>query len=485
MKLTALFLKIVFVLTMSVATSYAAYLNPVKEYDGLTPSERQAKIDSIIVEVEKCFGWNDAAYSPENAFAKWQDETASLLLQGGIAPVVYPNDAEFKEKYGVGYDDFGCIANCSEKTMEAYNRVIMDCLTIKYGDVWLNDVRKDVPGLEDYGKDIFKSVSCNADGTSTVTVPAIYISVGKVVNPCDEGEKDIGRIANETSNTAMEFLFNGVNYYLPISKEFNFDNFNMDTTQPVELKIMFINHATLGCMYEIKPYPFDIMQNAAIAVACQGKGSDGGAMPGENKYDINLGHNAYVKGNSIELSAVEVLGYHDFHGCKIADAYNFIDSCYMETGGDGNIDKYWFAILSPDEYDANEGMRLLGNRLLVSLVNGEAGIYENVISNAITYEYMPCERFSIPTDEHAIFNTDYDFALEYTGGQGYKIGWDIGIKADKGKLYIVGLRFREHNPGLTYNKTISFGYEVGSFPLEEYRRAMIEMVREDKNPWHD
>lgn len=207
------------------------------------------------------------------------------------------------------------------------------------------------------------------------------------------------------------------------------------------------------------------------------------AMWGEGNHDIDLKHKAYIKGDTVQLSGVEILGYKDFNGCRIVDNYNIIDSCYMEIGDDKTIDVYHLAILSlsPEEYTKNEE----SDRLLLSIVNGQPRIYDNVlVNNGATYSYE-CERFVFPTEEMASFNSEYDFALEYWGGQGYKIGWNIGVKAKGENLYVVGLIFWEHNPSLTYNKTISFEYEVGDFPLEEYRQSMIEMVRNDKNPWHE
>ena len=80
--------------------------------------EKQAKIDSITAELEKQFGWNDAAYTPEIAYGKWEAGEASFLLQGGLAPVVYIGQENFKKKYGVDYEDFGCMAYCSEHQMK-------------------------------------------------------------------------------------------------------------------------------------------------------------------------------------------------------------------------------------------------------------------------------------------------------------------------------------------------------------------------------
>lgn len=216
----------------------------------------------------------------------------------------------------------------------------------------------------------------------------------------------------------------------------------------------------------------------------------GYTMYGKDNNDIELKHSSYISGNAVRLSGVEILGYNDFNGCKIADCYNIIDSCYMEIGDDKNIDVYHLAILSPDSI-TSDGSSLLGNRVLLAVKNGKPICYDNVISNQpAIYDnsIMPsCEIFFIPSedDNNGNFNTFCDFELVYWGGQGYKIGWSIGVKAKDQNMYVVGLSFWEHNPGLTYQKMITFEYEVGEFPLEEYRRSMIEMVRYDKNPWRE
>ncbi len=132
-------------------------------------------------------------------------------------------------------------------------------------------------------------------------------------------------------------------------------------------------------------------------------------MWGEDNHDIDLKHKAYINGDTILLSGVEIVGYKDFNGCRIVDNYNIIDSCYMEIGDEKTIDEYHLAILSlsPDEYTGNEER----DRILLSIVNGQPRIYDNVLANnGATYSYE-CERFVFPTEEMASFNCEYDFAL--------------------------------------------------------------------------
>lgn len=75
----------------------------------LTDEERQAELDSIIAETERHLRWNDDAYSVKAAKEKWLSGDAKLLLQSGIAPVVYVGQEQFAKRFGIDYDDFGCI----------------------------------------------------------------------------------------------------------------------------------------------------------------------------------------------------------------------------------------------------------------------------------------------------------------------------------------------------------------------------------------
>lgn len=218
-------------------------------------------------------------------------------------------------------------------------------------------------------------------------------------------------------------------------------------------------------------------------------------------------HHAYLIDNTLNCSAVETLGYNDYHGCKISNIYNFADSCYMEIGDEKNINIYHLAILSPD-FDNGKKWDLFSDRLLLIKKGEDTFIYDNVISNepiveanTTPYElstdgnlivpceelFVPCEKFFIPSDDEndGTFNQPCDFELAYIGGQGYKAGWNIGIRIINEDLFIVGLCVWEHNSDLTYNKRIVYEYEIGKFPLDKFERSMIDQVRNDINPWQE
>lgn len=174
----------------------------------LTDEERQAKFDSIIAETERHFAWNDDAYSVKTAKEKWLSGDAKLLLQSGIAPVVYIGQEKFTKKYSVDYDDFGCIANCSDAQMAKYNTAIMDCLTAKFGKGWRDSVRKDVPGLDKYGVSVFKNIQYEGNGTATVVLPVIYKALGRSASDPEESGF-VRDIIDCVSPTSMFFVSKG------------------------------------------------------------------------------------------------------------------------------------------------------------------------------------------------------------------------------------------------------------------------------------
>ena len=91
-------------------------------------------------------------YTVESALADLGKGTADLILVGGIAPIVYTGQERFKEKYGIGYNDFGDVPECSDEEMITYNAVLFSWLYDRYGLAWLNDVRSDVEGLQEWKK---------------------------------------------------------------------------------------------------------------------------------------------------------------------------------------------------------------------------------------------------------------------------------------------------------------------------------------------
>ncbi|MBB6502493.1 hypothetical protein [Pedobacter cryoconitis] len=72
-----------------------------------------------------------------------------ILLQGGIAPVVYTTDQYFESTYRVSYYDYGC-SGPDQECMIFYNHSIFHHLNKVYGKKWKSKIRKDAIGLSTF-----------------------------------------------------------------------------------------------------------------------------------------------------------------------------------------------------------------------------------------------------------------------------------------------------------------------------------------------
>lgn len=226
----------------------------------LTDCKKQAELDSIIAETERHFGWNDDAYSAKIAKDKWHSGEAKLLLQGGIAPVVYVGQEQFTRKYGVDYDDFGCMAYCSDKQMAEYNTVIMDYLTVNYGSEWIKYIRKDVPGVDKYGAEAFKNMKYDEYGVATITLPVIYKSLGRAVEQSDKDEIVIKEMIGDTQLTALEFLYRGNKYYIPLSCNNDIEVTPVEN-ELIEVTIRVFDPKVFRYSKKTIPYPYCIIES--------------------------------------------------------------------------------------------------------------------------------------------------------------------------------------------------------------------------------
>lgn len=226
----------------------------------LTDCKKQAELDSIIAETERHFGWNDDAYSAKIAKDKWHFGEAKLLLQGGIAPVVYAGQEQFTRKYGVDYDDFGCMAYCSDKQMAEYNTIIMDYLTVNYGSEWRKYIRKDVPGVDKYGAEAFKNMTYDEYGVATITLPVIYESLGRAVEQGDKDEIVIKEMIGCTTSTALEFLYRGNKYYIPLSCNIDIEEAPTEN-ELIEVAIRVFDPKVFRYSQKTIPYPYCIVES--------------------------------------------------------------------------------------------------------------------------------------------------------------------------------------------------------------------------------
>ncbi len=72
-----------------------------------------------------------------------------LLIQGGIAPVIFWGQEVHEKKYGFKYEDFGCVSPGSE-CMVDYNFQVFKYLDEKFGESWREEIRSDVMGLSQW-----------------------------------------------------------------------------------------------------------------------------------------------------------------------------------------------------------------------------------------------------------------------------------------------------------------------------------------------
>lgn len=245
-----------FIVAITLLLIGASHINAQESI--LPAEERQAKLDSIIAETERHFGWNDDAYSAKIAKDKWQSGEAKLLLQGGIAPVVYVGQEQFTRKFGVDYEDFGCMAYCSDRQMSEYNTIIMDCLTAKYSKGWRDSIRKDVPGLDKYGVSVFKNIQFEGNGTATIVLPVIYKALGRSASDPEESGF-VRDIIDCVSPTSMEFLYRGVEYYIPLAC--NADRVEAPLeNELIEITVRVFNPKAFRYSKNIKPYPFCVIE---------------------------------------------------------------------------------------------------------------------------------------------------------------------------------------------------------------------------------
>ena len=144
----------------------------------LPVEERQAKLDSIIAETERHFGWNDDAYSA-------------------------------KDKYGA---------------------------------------------------EAFKKMKYDENGVATITLPVIYIALGKAVEQSDKDEIIIKELIGCTPLTSLEFLYRGNKYYIPLS--FNNDiEVTPAENELIEVTIRVFNPKVFHYSKKTIPYPYCIVES--------------------------------------------------------------------------------------------------------------------------------------------------------------------------------------------------------------------------------
>lgn len=161
--------------------------------------------------------------------------------------------------------------------------------------------------------------------------------------------------------------------------------------------------------------------------------------------------------------------FNKWHGVAISTNYDVVDS--LKLAKDFRV-----AILSPnfDSWKDAPIPPICSDRLLLVEYKNKQEVYDNVIGNGEpTGGWLPYEMLVKPwEDKTTDFVERSDFILSYGDGNGYKIYYTIGIKMIEGKAYVTGIKWEEHDSGLSFRKQIVQEYDGKQMPLSSYSRCM-------------
>lgn len=161
--------------------------------------------------------------------------------------------------------------------------------------------------------------------------------------------------------------------------------------------------------------------------------------------------------------------FNKWHGVAISTNYDVVDS--LKLAKDFRV-----AILSPnfDSWKDAPIPPICSDRLLLVEYKKKQEVYDNVIGNGEpTGGWLPYEMLVKPwEDKTTDFVERSDFILSYGDGNGYKIYYTIGIKMIEGKAYVTGIKWEEHDSGLSFRKQIVQEYDGKQMPLSSYSRCM-------------
>lgn len=237
-----------------------AYCGSLGAQNKFPDIRNQIYLDSLDAAWELIASKDDAKYFIPKIKQDLKSGKANLMLQGSIAPVVYPGKREkFKAKYGIGWRDFGCVVECSERQMVKVNTAIMDYLTGRFGNEWKKDIRPDIPGIDKYCSKAFNNIIYGKTGTATVVVPVIFKSTGTAGTLDTQNASAVKNLTGCDPTTSIQFLYRGIEYSFPISCDVQI------TKQPTEneligLIIEMFDPQKFGYSSDIRPYPYGVVK---------------------------------------------------------------------------------------------------------------------------------------------------------------------------------------------------------------------------------
>lgn len=224
----------------------------------MSVSEYESALDSLDflrkLNNREYFSVYNAAKRYKNGSAKFIDTFLPEKERGKMR--------SFEKKYKVGLEMYGSILPCDSEIIEEYNMVLMDLLYADYGKDCIEVIPSCLLGKTEYlnGKLYPCADDIATEKEYTVVAPVVILSYGKAASGDSEKDDEVlYQLAGEEFHTAVEFIYCGKVYYMPISKN------NDWLTETVEkefavLEIQFFNPLQCNYSESVKPYPFGIIR---------------------------------------------------------------------------------------------------------------------------------------------------------------------------------------------------------------------------------
>lgn len=126
----------IFIMAILLFTSFSPTVDKIKIYE-----------KSTFTKITKMALDKDCVFGREKALKDIQNNSPSILMQGGIVSVIKASDKDFEKKYKVSFWDLGCVVSDDIECLIAYNKTVFEYLDKTVGKEWRREIRKDVIGF--------------------------------------------------------------------------------------------------------------------------------------------------------------------------------------------------------------------------------------------------------------------------------------------------------------------------------------------------
>lgn len=219
----------------------------------ISDSEFDMALDSLdflhSLNANEYFSVYKAAERYKNGSAKFIDTFSTENERGKMR--------SFEKKYKVGLSMYGSILPCAYDIAEEYNMVLMDLLYADYGKDCIEEIPACMLGKSEYleGKLYpFDDDTAN-ENEITVVAPVVILSYGRAAT----NDEISYRLAGEEYKTAVEFIYRGKVYYIPITNNNDWLT-ETDKKEFAVLTIQFFNPLVCNYSESVTPYPFGIIR---------------------------------------------------------------------------------------------------------------------------------------------------------------------------------------------------------------------------------